>query len=230
MTVTPHTPMTCDEFDALLPDLLEGTLDVVAREAAESHAEGCTRCRGLLGDLQELRGEASRLPVLAPSRDLWDGISARIETPAIELNGRTARRWWQRPSGLAAAAVVLITVTAGVTWTLASRHDAEPLVSTVFVPVQLAAAPGTPAFDVAGAYDRQIAELRTLLASRPGTLDTATARIVALNLGVIDDAIARVRFALDSAPANLSLTQQLARAYEMKLNMLRQAAAMPTTE
>ena len=230
MTATPPMPMTCDAFDALLPDLLEGTLDVVARQATELHREQCARCAGLLGDLQELRGEAARLPALTPSHDLWSGISARIETPAIAFDSRVARRWWQMPSRLAAAAAVLITVTAGVTWTLASRQNAEPLVTTVAVPVELAAATGPPALRVAAAYDRQIDELRTLLAGRPGTLDTATARIVAANLRVIDDAIARVRFALDSAPANRSLTRQLARAYEMKLNTLRQIAAMPTTE
>ena len=230
MTAIPEHPMTCDEFDALLPGLLEGTLDVVARQAAEAHAEDCGRCRELASDLQELRSEAARLPALAPSRDLWDGIAARIEAPAIAIGGHAPRRWWQVPSRLGAAAAVLIMATAGVTWTLVARKSAGPPVSIVAVPVEPAVATATPAVNVAAAYDRQIAELRAVLAGRRDTLDTATARIVATNLRVIDDAIARVTIALDSAPANLSLSQQLARAYDMKLNTLRQLAAMPTTE
>ncbi len=230
MTATPDNPMTCDEFDALLPGLIEGTLDVVARQAAEAHAEHCARCRELASDLQELRSKAARLPALSPSRDLWDGIAARIETPAIAIRGRAARRWWQVPSRLGAAAAVLIMATAGVTWTLVARRSAELPVSTVAVPAEPAVATVTPAVNVAAAYDRQIAELRAVLAGRRNTLDAATARIVATNLRVIDDAIARVGIALDSAPANLSLSQQLARAYDMKLNTLRQIAAMPTTE
>jgi hypothetical protein len=71
-----------------------------------------------------LRIEAANLPELAPSRDLWSGIAARIQTPVIELpttgdgqrttgDGRTTkigRRAWM---GLAAAG--LVAVTAGIT-------------------------------------------------------------------------------------------------------------------
>jgi hypothetical protein len=44
----------------------------------------------------------------------------------------------------------------------------------------------------------------------------------------IDDAIARVRLAVDAAPSNALLAQQLARAYDMKLSTLRLIATMQT--
>ena len=91
-------PMTCDEFDVLLPDVLEETIDAGSRAAAEGHLATCARCRSLLNDLKELQSEAARLPALSPSHDLWGGISARIETPAIELRDRRgAPGWWQQP-------------------------------------------------------------------------------------------------------------------------------------
>jgi predicted anti-sigma-YlaC factor YlaD len=234
----PGTPLTCDEFDALLGDLLDGDLDSSAQGAANAHSAQCARCRGLVTDLSEIRDDAARLPVLGPSRDLWEGISARIETPAIGIAGAASRRGRLTMTQFAAAASILVAVTAGVTWTVANRDATEQ--TTIAAPfalepasdsgttlVQGAATSGeTTAFRVAAAYDHEIAALRATLASRPRALDSATARVLATNLRIIDDAIARVRVALDSLPSNAMLSQQLARAYDMKLNTLRQIAAI----
>lgn len=215
------TKMTCDDFDALLPDLLEDTLDAGNRAAADAHAAQCARCGALLNDLKEIQAEASRLPTLSPTHDLWDGISARIETPPIALHDRRgALGWWQKPHWLAAAAVVLITLTAGTTWMISQRFAPAP--EAVFVQ-------GPSASDrVAAAYDGDVATLTSLVVSRPQPIDSATAKVLASSMQSIDSAIARIRTALDAAPANALLARQLARAYDMKLNTLRLIAAMQT--
>src|SRR6185436_18330545 len=81
----------------------------------------CADCGPLLADLRKLTSDAAALPELAPSRDLWSGIAARIETPVVELPGGKVQGWkggkelrgrltpfWM---GLAAAGLVAVTAT-----------------------------------------------------------------------------------------------------------------------
>ena len=115
--------MTCGVFEGLLPRYLEGETLAAERTALEAHAAGCAACGALLDGIREVTHEAGALPVLEPSRDLWEGIAARIEAPAIPLDSRrmvvtpTAdvrpRSW--RHLRLAAAAAVLMVATAGIT-------------------------------------------------------------------------------------------------------------------
>ena len=112
--------MTCDQFADSLLDYLESETDAPTRTAIEAHAVACAECGPMLADIRKLRVDAANLPQLAPRRDLWTGIAARIETPVVELkNGRTGEQWHggaKRPSrnvwlGLAAAGLVAITAT-----------------------------------------------------------------------------------------------------------------------
>jgi hypothetical protein len=116
----------CDAFTDALSDFLERELSEPMRAAMESHALGCRDCGPLLADLRKLRLDAANLPELAPSRDLWPGIAARIETPVVELGSarsiapmrRTAHRMRM---GLAAAG--LVGITASTTYLLTKRAN-----------------------------------------------------------------------------------------------------------
>jgi anti-sigma factor RsiW len=213
---------TCDEFDALLPDLVDGTLDAIARAPADTHAESCARCRGLLADLVEIRAEASRLPTRKASRDLWNEISVRLKSrPATRYSLPTTHGY--SPVRLAAAAVLLIIATASVTWTIATnQQDSGAQFATGTLPEV------TPSARVAVAYDADLATLGALVAERTTTLDSVTARQVAENLRAIDDAILRVRAALDANPTNTLLSRQLAFAYQRKVSTLRRVAELMT--
>jgi hypothetical protein len=106
----------CDEFTERLADLLERDVDEAARAALEAHALACPDCGALLADLRNLRIDAANLPSLAPSRDLWQGISDRIDAPVIPLrvaagDRASVGRPWARWASLAAAAAVLVTIT-----------------------------------------------------------------------------------------------------------------------
>ena len=120
----------CDQFNEALADLLERELPEPMRAAMEAHALSCNDCGPLLADLRKLRLDAANLPELAPSRDLWAGIEARIETPVVAIGARGAergtrvRRSWIA-SGLAAAA--LVGITASTTYMLTKRsNDVTP--------------------------------------------------------------------------------------------------------
>lgn len=119
--------MLCEEFNDRFADLLERDVDEATRAALESHALACADCGSLLADVRKLRIDASNLPELAPSRDLWEGIAQRIDAPVIPLRTGDVERSrrvaaWRRWVPMAAAAVLLIAVTSTSTYYLTMRH------------------------------------------------------------------------------------------------------------
>ncbi len=116
-----NSNMTCAEFDAALPDHLEGTLDEPVRAAVQKHLSECVRCASLVRDLEKIQKDAAALPDLVPSRDLWQGIEARIAAPVIPLAARPERPRRFAPAWMGAAAAALIVSTAGITYMLTAR-------------------------------------------------------------------------------------------------------------
>jgi Putative zinc-finger len=116
-----NSDMTCEAFDAALPDYLEGTLGGSLRTSVERHLRECVRCAGLVRDIENIRNEAASLPDLVPSRDLWGGIEARIAAPVIPLAARPERQKRLVPAWMGIAAAALIVSTAGVTYLVTAR-------------------------------------------------------------------------------------------------------------
>ena len=118
--------MTCGDVDELLPDYLEETLDEANRKRLRQHVSGCARCASLIAELEAIPVDAAALPELKPSRDLWQGIAERIETPVISLGADELVFARRRPAwllGVIAAGLVL--ATAGITNVL-TRRSMEP--------------------------------------------------------------------------------------------------------
>ncbi len=122
--------MTCEAFDAALPDYLEGTMDGSVRASVERHLRECVRCTSLVRDLENITKEAASLPDLAPSRDLWAGIESRIAAPVIALGAPPARQRKLAPAWMGIAAAALIVATAGITYTLTARTIRSSAVAT----------------------------------------------------------------------------------------------------
>ena len=116
-----NSNLTCAEFDAALPDHLEGALDEPLRAAVQKHLSECVRCASLMKDVEKIRKDAAALPDLVPSRDLWQGIDARIAAPVIPLAARPQVRRRFAAAWIGVAAAVLIVATAGITYTLTAR-------------------------------------------------------------------------------------------------------------
>ena len=134
MMTTPM--MTCEEVDDALLEYLEATLDGATRARVDDHVSGCLRCSSLLRDIAGIRSGAAQLPDVAPSRDLWPAIAARIESPVVPLvarPGRPVRRTWIPVA--AAAAATLVIATAGITYFATSRALA-PSAATVAAATQ----------------------------------------------------------------------------------------------
>ncbi len=106
--------MTCEVFHDRLPAYLEGETDDATRAAVERHAATCVECGAVLADVRKIRAGAAQLPQLAPSRDLWAGIAARIEAPVLPLAPAQGRTVWARPSVRIALFAASLVAAAGV--------------------------------------------------------------------------------------------------------------------
>ncbi len=288
---------SCDAFEASLGAFLEGDLGEHEQRAADAHIAACARCAALVHDLDQLVSSAGALPPLAPDRDLWPAIEARLDAPVLTLRARPALTVESRTVSwrtVAAAAAVLVTLSAGVTWNVARR---APLRDVAVVPslvtsgdsMTLSRDPsaddarawtpdgegGSAVPDIDGAvdgappsvlaspltgggrrgalasapsrtgsrpqaeaasnsrvvaidtlYGREIATLRTIAETQLGLLDSATVNVVRRNLDIIDAAILESRAALANDPNSGFLLEQLDRAYERKVDLLRRVALL----
>lgn len=193
----------------------------------EQHRAECGECRQLWAELDAISAEAAHLPSLAPSRDLWSGIEARIGGAPAVAPIRSVPQWYRAPAfRLAIAASLLIAVTSAVTWRIATEPTPSDTMATA--PVTEESAVHLAAFSASMTQmDREIATLQEIVTERRTALDPKTIEILEANLAVIDAAIAESRAALDADPASQFLAAQFARAYTSKLTLLRDAATLP---
>jgi hypothetical protein len=271
--MTNRHELTCDEVLTRLADYLEpDALGADERAAVDAHLLGCDDCAALVADLRDISATAGALPELTPSRDLWAGIAERIETPVVELATRTtgehrtsvtpfvmggtavaaaeaaaphdAHRWGVRRMMIAAS--LLVTATAGVTYTVTTRRlTSDPAGTPVAsaTPLDQSQPLGEPAAPATGGtvtavksvnrpsaeqtFDREIGSLRKIVDQRRGELDPATVATLEKNLKLIDRAIAESKAALAKDPASGFLMDRLSHAYDTKLQVLRGVATLP---
>jgi anti-sigma factor RsiW len=222
-----------DQWMDRLSEYLDGELPDGERVALESHLATCSNCAAVLADLRLVVSRAQQLEQRGPRRDLWPAIAGRIgATPpasveVVELAFRRgpARRWSFSLPQLAAAAILLMTLSGGTVWLFRS----PTLSPTVRATGPLGA--GTPAAINASStasqsYATAVADLERVLATGRGQLDTTTVRVIEQNLAAIDHAIAEAQRALVADPANLYLNTHLAETMRRKLDLLRQAAIL----
>jgi len=131
----------CESFDTQLAAWLEQALDPSANAWMLAHRTLCARCATMVGDLERLIAEASALPGMTPSRDLWPAIAARVETHvaahvdshvAIGREAPTETRRHAPTRGflvsrrtVALAATLLVTASTAVTWQFARSRMAS---------------------------------------------------------------------------------------------------------
>ena len=240
----------CEELESLLPAYLENELGTAERRAVERHAAGCARCSALLRDVPAIVRVAGELPALAPSRDLWPEIEARIQPDVLPLSAareekearvrRASPRW--ATARLAAAAAALVVSTAGITYVATTRADS----ARTSVAAALTTGSGTPdsertpssahptgavrnasTLSTEQLYDQEIAQLQTIVHDRRSVLDTTTIAVIQRNLGIIDSAIAQSRAALAADPGSRFLNDQLNSVLGQKVELLRTVALLP---
>jgi hypothetical protein len=211
-----------------------------------SHRASCAECAAVWHELEQISADAAKLPLLAPSRDLWSGIAARLDAQSgvvgtlgtgprfITPSAPVAKRWTTRPAfRLAIAASLLIAVSSTVTWQVArntgSTTTAAPAAEIANVGENTATDLHLASFQSSvRSIEDEIATLERIVATRRAELDPRTVRVLEQNLQLIDRAIAESREALSADPASAFLSAQYARAYSSKLTLLRDVATLPT--
>lgn len=155
----------------------------------------------------DLRWRLRQLPrELEPSRDLWAGIAARIDTPAPR---RTPRPWWL---SLAMAASVLVAV--GLGWRLSPAFS-------IAVPAPSA----TASVNFTGHLVAREAKVMTI------EYESALRQFhgapvpdsVAGSLQTLDASAEQIRQAIATDPQSVYLLQQLRKTYSRRLALTQRA-------
>jgi hypothetical protein len=161
-----------------------------------------------------------------PTRDLWAGISTRIESKAVT----TARRVVFTLPQLALAATLLIAVASGLTWMIAQAPAAPdstgPVIQAYGVPEEETQGQIVQANFADAQFNAAVDDLERILRDERDRLDPRTVLIIERNLKAIDAAINEARMALNDDPANPYLNSHLADARRRKLDLLRTATTL----
>jgi len=180
---------------------------------------------------QEMKNSIDTLArEIQPERDLWQGIETAISDGKIVRpdfsaenhgpNPATTIVNWRRMGLIAAAAMVLVAFSSGIT---------AYLVRSPVAPVSGVLQPGLTEFETVAwqgfleaehSYQTVTDDLLASLDAQREQLAPETVEIVEHNLRLIDEAIAAARTALERDPANSRLVGKLTDMYRTKVNFL----------
>ena len=207
--------------DLVVDAYVEGMLDAAERASLEAHLAACGRCRVEVERQRALIVGLRGLPkTVEPDVDLRPGIRAAIRV----REQADARSRWMRSLRvpLAAAAALLIAVTAGVTTLLlADREGDDRFARTEDRTVLLAS------FDARRAdYTRTADELAAVLQRHRDELSPETVALVEENLRTIDRALGEAEAALRADPASPAVRELILATQEHKVDVLRWANSL----
>jgi hypothetical protein len=168
-------------------------------------------------------------PGIAPGRDLWPGIAAAIdERREAPSRGRPG---WNRLFAQAAAVLLLVGGSSGVTW-LAMKQDA-PVVATEPSAEVLNFQPVAGSFGSQYHLGAEFVEARNNLEARLEEelkrLPPETRAEVEANLNTIRAAIVEINMALANEPDNALLQQLLVNAYRDELAVMSRVDGMASS-
>jgi len=222
-----------------LSEYIDGDLEAPETAALEEHLALCAACRSTLAELRVVTDAAHSLEDRGPAIDLLPGIMQRIaagdddSVVPIATRSRSVRRFTFSMPQLAAAASVLITLSAGTVYMLTRPATPTPAATTVAESTDGSPAPAEMAAQFVTAteqnYQATIADLESVLASQRDQLDPATIAIIEQNLAVIDAAIEEARAALENDPSRAYLYRHFDTTMNKKVELLRRATNQRAT-
>lgn len=225
--------VSCEQFESLIGELVDGTLDGAPRHTLEAHLTTCPACTRLVEDLLVVRRAARTLPVLPPPARL----KARVDDAITrERDARPSTGPWRRfVLPLTAAAVIVLAVAAGMMLRPGSESPAAPGPATTAGPAAVDPATATEA-ELIGSVEaelqqterhleRAVAGLEVLARDRQ-TLDPQVADEVQKNMLVIDRAIGESRAALRGNPLSAEAQDSLFEAFRAKIALLQDTVAL----
>jgi anti-sigma factor RsiW len=232
-----------------LNDYVDGILEEPSKSFTAKHIESCSECLAQYRELRDLLDATAQLPrSVLPDPDVWDELRESLNSrkdlvlpiagtgqPTGVASRATVPRWQSR-GFLAAAAVVLVLASSGLTALVlktanhesqiasdsGSRAPDKATIPSVVLPAVLPA--GFRATE--GQYSRAIEELVQAVDAQRSHLNPETVRTVDRSLAVIDSAITEARGALIADPGNATLIDLLSATYQRKLDLLRRTSEL----
>ena len=184
----------------------------------------------MLRDLQRRTAELPR--EIAPPPEAWAEIKAQIDVDSASrgVSSIGRRALWQRPSLLAAAAILLV-AGASITTALLINGRLKANGATSVAKSDTASTSGIPATlaeftAVENDYISTANHLSEVIESGQADLAPETVAKLRESLRVIDAAILEARRALAADPANKALMEILSTSYSQKVDLLRRTAEM----
>ena len=221
--------MTCEEVRDRLDEYVDGDLTEAEFQEMELHLDGCAPCRAEERQLRALIAQAAALPEeIQPAADLWPDLAARLRGPeGLRLVPRTGLARWMGPMSVAAAAAVVVALSAAL-WTRGSMPAGEHGATTGVVrPVALAGS--SELLDSEREYARATADLMAAIEAQKESLAPETRAVLDANLKTIDDALAQVRAALVKDPGNSQLAHLLTSTHQKKVDALKRVVRLNRT-
>lgn len=209
--------MNCQDIQRRLDDYLDGDLPTEELEQYQAHLEHCTQCRQEYQDLQAILDRVDKLPrQIRPSRNLWPGVLARIDTKSA-----AGTSWWLQ---LAAAGIALavLSVPLSVWWMGHQEGDVTPAAEIESSESQM-----TARAQLARSEDGVLlarTDLVTAIERHRDILEDETLQILEENMDLLDQAIGELRTALDDDPQNLRLRMLLASRYQQERKLLQKVS------
>ncbi|CEK18131.1 Putative zinc-finger [Chthonomonas calidirosea] len=126
--------MQCQDALELFSDYVSGDMDKALQAAFEAHLQQCPACREGMQGFRQVWADLDRLPSVEPPPSLHERILAKLDEKPLQRQQPKLFGSWQllwRPQVLAAAALVLIVLLAGLQFTPV-RHAALGLPDRLF--------------------------------------------------------------------------------------------------
>lgn len=216
-----------------LNDVADSQLSGPEQTAAMAHLADCGACVAQLNALRALQNAATSAPdSMEPPPEVWADIQHVINAGKTVAFPRTvtpagAAQWSRRQ--LAAAALVLITVSSTVTAVVMRQPNASHTIGDagpVTVAPMVNTATASEIILLEEEYLATAASLRDALNNERSALSPTTIATVERSLKIIDDAIAEAREALVADPANTALREMLRRSHQQKIDFLRRTTSL----
>lgn len=181
---------------------------------------------GTNGERDELTALARKLPAgIAPGRDLWPGIEA-----AIDRHERQRRFGWDRLLAQAAAVVLLVGGSSGITWfAMSTRMDqVAPAEQTQPLALQSVSGNFGSNYHLGPEFMDARADVAARLERELDRLPPETRSEVRQNIVRIRSAINEINLALAEEPDNPLLQELLLSTYREELDVMRRVEALAT--
>lgn len=225
--------VSCERFESLIGELVDGTLDGAPRHTLEAHLATCATCAALVDELLVVRRAAKALPPLVPPARVKTRVHDAV---ARERQARQPGGAWRRfVLPLAAAAVLVLAVAAGLVLrsgpaTPGATNDTTSTAPAAVDPrtasdAELIGSVEAELQQTERHLERAVAGLEALARDRQ-TLDPQVAAEVQKNMLVIDRAIGESRAALRTDPLSAEAQDSLFEAFRAKIALLQDTVSL----